>query len=614
MEESIKVHTILKCFVDVNLETNEMFPYDVDILDVSLNSDFYLTEESATLNISVSLSEASPLGLEEASLILSNITTTNEDIDVSGFPVRLKWEQGEQTKVVSIPINRDFIEEADEDFMVGLTNLINLLPGRYMQARVKVEDRTVLRVVKILAANVNNTTSPRLDPNSRRFNDPDDSVITSSQSGRRGNVNTNNSDPTDVIRINNIITFTVTEGENVNITVGLDAPSEFGVEKVDLSLFSNASNEDDFSPLVTTNTQRLEWAVGEQFKTVTVAATLTNAFEGVRRMTLELMNPDSVKFDPLEAHRVQIIVLDPPVDRRYTTINFGSIYKQRGSIISGIDPNHIENEIELRRIADNQVTNTNTLYWLVEMGTSYVDNTNNPMLSESVNYALWPNYYFGVDANGFPAGVALRVTNMGVGEVQHNNTVYGPGESFLVLMARDAATVVLPTNDGFIRSGQVVVTDNMAVSADTFTEARYRFEMAVNIPQLQLSDGSGTAGPHGFQLKTTGGNPAHYLIGEFNLPSYLDVDTANANALALYSTYRNMRTRFDGSTCTNTFAGNNRVRDVRIKGLILLSQNSLSTEYMLHEFGPNDDFNPICFASAGSTGGLAWSSVPFELT
>ena len=104
-----------------------------------------------------------------------------------------------------------------------------------------------------------------------------------------------------------------------------------------------------------------------------------------------------------------------------------------------------------------------------------------------------------------------------------------------------------------------------------------------------------------------------YNIGEFNLPNYRTVSLANANASALYSTYRNVRTRYNGVTCTTSFIGVNNVQDVRVKGLILLSLNSLNTEFVGHEIRPDNQFNPICSSNAGTTGGLTWSSIPFEI-
>ena len=146
MEQSVKIHTILNCFVDLNLETNEMFPYDVNILSVSLDSANYTTEEGGTLVFIVRLNEPSALGIEEATVIISNRTTSNSDIEISGFPVKITWQEGEQEKVLSVPITRGFIEESDEQFMIGLTSLVNLVPGDFIQANVVVQDTTELRV------------------------------------------------------------------------------------------------------------------------------------------------------------------------------------------------------------------------------------------------------------------------------------------------------------------------------------------------------------------------------------------------------------------------------------------------------------------------------------
>lgn len=626
MEQSVKIHTILNCFVDLNLETNEMFPYDVNILSVSLDSANYTTEEGGTLVFIVRLNEPSALGIEEATVIISNRTTSNSDIEISGFPVKITWQEGEQEKVLSVPITRDFIEESDEQFMIGLTSLVNLVPGDFIQANVVVQDTTELRVIRILAANTNTLTIPRLDPNSTVFDGIARSAVGNTLVNRNGNFGSSNfieqrtgnvltlTTPNSQFgRTNNLATFSVIEGESVNVDIGLDQPSEYGVERVDVALYSILEDGTQVeSPLVTTSTERLEWSIGEQYKTVTVTALPSSQFQSRRYMRLELRNVENASLNNMNTNSVEIVVLSPLVERRFSTINFGNIYRQRGSVLSS-DTSHSETELELRKISDNQTTNTTTLYWLVELGTSYIDQYNNPLLSESSNYPAWPNYYFGVDENGNPSQVALKVTNLGIGDVQYGNNTYGPNESFYVTMSRDATTIVLPTNDSILYPGDIITPDNIVVTARTFSESRYAFSLYVSLPQFAITYGLGTSGPHGFQLRTDSSFNNLYNIGEFNLPNYRTVSLANANASALYSTYRNVRTRYNGVTCTTSFIGVNNVQDVRVKGLILLSLNSLNTEFVGHEIRPDNQFNPICSSNAGTTGGLTWSSIPFEI-
>ena len=430
---------------------------------------------------------------------------------------------------------------------------------------------------------------------------------------RTGNVLTLTTPNSQFGRTNNLATFSVIEGESVNVDIGLDQPSEYGVERVDVALYSTLEDGTQVeSPLVITSTERLEWSIGEQYKTVTVTALPSSQFQSRRYMRLELRNVENASLNNMNTNSVEIVVLSPLVERRFSTINFGNIYRQRGSVLSS-DTSHSETELELRKISDNQTTNTTTLYWLVELGTSYIDQYNNPLLSESSNYPAWPNYYFGVDENGNPSQVALKVTNLGIGDVQYGNNTYGPNESFYVTMARDATTIVLPTNDSILYPGDIITPDNIVVTARTFSESRYAFSLYVSLPQFAIAYGLGTSGPHGFQLRTDSSFNNLYNIGEFNLPNYRTVSLANANASALYSTYRNVRTRYNGVTCTTSFIGVNNVQDVRVKGLILLSLNSLNTEFVGHEIRPDNQFNPICSSNAGTTGGLAWSSIPFEI-
>jgi len=603
MEESAKVNTILKCFVDMNLETNEMFPYDVQILSVSFITAYYTVDEANTVSVIVSLNSPSTTGAEEADIVLSHVSTTDGDVDVAGFPVHVRWEIGEQEKVIIVPALRDFLEESDEELILGITNMVNLLPGPLVQSNIMILDTTELRSVSIIEASTN--TRPLVSSN-------DSIVAVDSVTSSRPNASVFTSS---VVNSSAALqSYLVVEGEQVNITVSLDQPSQYGVEKVDVSIINGMSNFDlDPTSFVVLNSARLEWAIGEQIKTLTINASLNNLLDGTRRIILELTNPDSVKFLPESIRRVQILIQDPPIARRFTTIDFGRIFKQRGSVLSGYDPNHTEQELYLMSIADGQTTTTFSLYWLVEMGTIYTDQQNTAGISESLNYADWPTYYFGVDSIGNDSGVVLKVTNQGAGEITYNGSIIPAGSTFNILLGRDATTITLPTNNGLQPAGSTLASDNITLEDDTFVESKYKFELYASIPEFNIVGTSQTSGPHGFQLKTFSDEPNTYFIGEFTLSGHSTTAQATNNALALFSSYSNMRTRFDTTTCTTTFMGPNKVHNVRMHGLILLSQNSLASDYMTHEIGLRDDFTPICGASTGNLNNLPWISIPFEI-
>lgn len=603
MEESAKVSTILNCFVDMNLETNEMFPYDVQMLSVSFITAYHTVDEASVVSVVVSLNSPSTTGAEEADVILSHISTSDGDVDVSGFPVHVKWEIGEQQKVIIVPALRDFLEESDEELKLGITNLVNLMPGPLVQSNIMVMDMTELRSVSILEASTN--TRPLV-------NDATSMVATDSTTSSRPNASVFTSSLVNSSAA--LRSYLVVEGEQVNITISLDQPSQYGVEKVDVSVINGMSDFDlDPTSFVVLNSTRLEWAIGEQIKTLTINASLNNILDGTRRIILELTNPDSVKFLPESIKKVQIMIQDPPITRRFTTIDFGRIFKQRGSVLSVYDPSHVEQELYLMSITDGQMTNTSSLYWLVEIGTIYTDQQNTAGLSESLNYPEWPTYYFGVDPVGNDAGIILKVTNQGVGEITYNGLIIPAGSTFNILLGRDATTITLPTNSGLQPAGSILASDNITLSDDTFVESKYKFELYASIPEFNIIGTNETSGPHGFQLKTFSDQPNTYIIGEFTLSGHTTATQASNNALALFSSYSNMRTRFDTTSCTSTFSGPNKVHNVRVHGLILLSQNSLASDYITHEIGLRDDFSPICGASTGNLNNLPWISIPFEI-
>jgi len=591
MEISRKVNTILNCFVDMNLETNERFPYDIQLLSVSFRDPSYRVDEDASVSVTVMLNEVSTRGIEELDLVLSHNTTAQEDIGDIQFPIRLKWEIGEQEKVITIPISRDFIEEGDETFLLGLTNLCNLSMGEFPQTNILVLDTTVLRTVRIFAPR-SNATNPTIGSIYNIIN----STAGSSE---------------DRLTLSTTISFTLIEGDQLSISVGLDTPSEFGVEKVEISISNSVDTIDlQSQPSVFLNSTLLEWNVGEQIKTVTVNTARDGILQGDRRMILQLANPIGVKLHH-EENLVEITIMDPPVARRYAFVDFGRIFKQRGSdlIPSSASQNF---QLHLKTISDGQDTNLNSLYWFVELGTFYTDENDNPELNESVNYPAWPNYTFGVNENGIAQGVSLKVTNLGMGDVTYGGQSYDVGESFFITMSRGSTSIILPTNDLLQSEGSILASDNSLLSENTFTACHYRFEIVLDIPQLQVLNGTGTAGPHGFILQTSSTDPLTYLIGEFFLTNHATIEMAASNPIGLYSSYTNMRTRHNGITCTNSYDGTENVRDVMIHGIALLSQNSRGTGYLAHNMLPMAGRTPICGASSGNANGLTWISIPFE--
>lgn len=595
MEISRKVHTILKCFVDTNLETNEKFPYDVQLLSASFNSASYTVDENNTVSISISLEQPSSQGIEEADLILSHTTTDSNDIDGSNLPFRLKWGAGERTKVVDIPVLGDFLEEGNESFLLGLTNLCNLRPGEFVQTRVVVVDTTELRTVRLLSARPNASGTAVDDPNA--------TILSSYIDGGRGG--------TEAI-FKNTTTFMLTEGDQMSMIIGLDRPSQFGVERVELSISSGLDISGlEYQSSVILSSNMLAWEIGEQYKTVTINTGRDGVIQGDRRMILELKNPYAVKFGDEEG-RVEVIIQDPPIARRYASIDFGRIFKQRGSNITPSD-NAQGSAIHLKFIPDGQITNQSSIYWLTEMGTFYVDENNNPDLNESSNYAQWPNYYFGVNENGTPQGVYLKVTNRGIGSMMYGGQIYAPGQSFLMTLSRGSTTITLPTNDLLQPAGSFVSSDNSLLTENTFTECKYQFDIIIEIPQFQTINENRTYGPHGFILSTDSDDSLTYLLGEFIITNYSTAQESAENPMGLYSSYSNIRTRYDGSSCSIDYEGYGKVHDVMIHGLILLSENSLGSNRIDHNILPMFDRTPICGANSGNSNGLSWVSIPFEI-
>jgi hypothetical protein len=132
-------------------------------------------------------------------------------------------------------------------------------------------------------------------------------------------------------------------------------------------------------------------------------------------------------------------------------------------------------------------------------------------------------------------------------------------------------------------------------------------------PFLIDSSNNSIKDTHSFTLKNGQLNNNSRLIGEFSFQGKNTQQEAIDGRLYLYSKYRNFRTTTMWNICVNSFNGDNKIKNVRIRGVIMLSQNSLSTNYHEHEFSDFNDFEPICGFNQASYGQNQLTGIPFEI-
>lgn len=130
------IHTIEKCFVDLNFQLNEDVNTFLPIRTATFSSSIYNISEGNIGNISITLNSPSVLGVEELDLHFvgtnSQSATIGQDIIFDNNfnqPLRISWSIGEQTKVVPFTALTDSLFENVEKFYFKLDHFTNCKSG-----------------------------------------------------------------------------------------------------------------------------------------------------------------------------------------------------------------------------------------------------------------------------------------------------------------------------------------------------------------------------------------------------------------------------------------------------------------------------------------------------
>jgi hypothetical protein len=560
MEESKKISTIVNCFVDLNLETNENFLYsDIDTRKVSFDKFFNSVDEGSFVTITIGLNSPSEFGIEQAKIVLINKDTEEIDFEQLDFPKKIKWEIGEQFKEFKIYISNDFYEERKERFYVSITSLINLLPGKIMRSVVEVVDKTVLKTAS--------------------FSSSGASIV---------NLNS----------IDKELQFRISNGETVNIAVGLDSPSEYGIENIDVEFFDTTNFLNSF--IVDDNAQilsreQLSFSVGDQYKTSTIIATQDSDF---RKIGFRLTNPSFVKITENELYsQGKIVLTNNLYNVLYTTFVIDDIFKQKGKVYDGIT----SSPTELRYISDEEnITSTNSRFtasWLVRYNFSYKDSFNDTVRQESANYPSYPNYNF--------SKIKLVVVNKGEFAVEYAEQIYKNGESFEIDITDNKTSITLPTNTN--PASSISEIDGKESRKQTLTSSRYEFSFKYYEDKFYDTNGVLTF-PHGFIIK--GAVNDVLSIGEFTKKGF-EYSDSTLNPFSLITTYSSMKTNYNG-LCNNDFDIINGIKDIKIKGIILLDASEQTSNYLSFDL-INSEINPVCEVKNGNEFSTRWTTMPFDV-
>ena len=502
-----KIHTILQCFVDLNLETDENTSYSLNLPKISFGQSVYSIIEGQIIDVDISLEAPSESGLEEVELGLVINNTSVSDFITLGqtFPQTLIFSAGEQTKTLSFLANTDLFEEGIESFDLILGFFTNTVPGQYITTKVNIIDETNLRQVSI--DEQGGFIIPGIIDVSGSFSTPPS------------------------------LKFSALEGASRNIIITLDSPSTLGVESVDVEFTNISANSLDYSVVGSTT---LSWAVGEQNKTITIQANDEGEIEDDETLNIKLVNP--INLDIVSFSAANFTIIDTAPSARFITANFQGFYIQKGKST----PN-----VEARYITRNSTTDIQDETWrmFIKFGDFISQNYetfNPPNVSigapvcgdnciSGYNSSLPPPFqqdtkvFFGKNPTTLEYGdLRLKIKNIGTHAAVVNGTTLSVSDSITMDIDAFDYKIKLPANSAFLSAGTFY--NGMPLLEDTLTQCVYDFTFEVDYEEFN------------FQLRNsdnTVSSTKEFYLGSFVFnDTFLSIDADNS------SNYHNLVTQY----------------------------------------------------------------------
>ena len=590
-----RIHTLIDCFVDLNLETNENTGAPPPLPLVSFEFPTYNVDEGNTLPILVKLNTPSVLGIEQATIDLITPTINpailGSDYTASQtYPVTLSWSAGEQNKFLNFTASNDYFLEPTENYLLQISSIVNLDPGTYLNTTVNIADKTVLRTASLSVA-----------------------------------------PPASLLTIFGVQLVVVPEGDFVDLTVNLDGPA-FGVESVALKIVSTATtlfgtttvgpsaNPATFGTdyTVSASTVVFSFAPGETQKTYRFSAKTDVIIETFEGTIFELQNPQFCLIDQTK-NVINVSIQDTTGGYKYVHLNLGNIYSefgnsQQNTLMRQINPQpsffSSYANIYANQYAHNLIQYGSTINWADYVGTAAYN-------SDTYSTSL----------------VKVKVTNLGVIQTIVNGVTLNAGQS----------TTISVTGNDFILTA--TTNTNKNTITNLYDYANYKVELINNysgktIPLISSSYSQ----PVQFAMRTTGNtlstnntiNLGNYLLsgmttnpantaGQYRLKSkYKNVNTGRPNTGTYYSpvyTCPPVSSFFYSISFSEFYAVD--IENISILGIIFLNYNQYAN-YTNNTMSTYDSFDFISAASASTFtttcsqtnsqyNGLDYISIPFRL-
>ncbi len=529
-----RLHTILNCFVDINLETNENKVAQSSQQKLSFQFDNYNINEGDSVQVRIALDSPSISGIEQATIGLYassiNVATYIQDfVAIENYPITLSWSAGEQYKFLSFITKKDFYFENTESFLLRISNLINLDPGTIINTNVNIIDSTILRKVSL-------------------------SVLPPTPIS-----------PTSLIGVNS---STISEGGVVDLTVTLDGPA-FGVESVELKLVSTATVaggtigpvanpaivDEDF--IISASSLVFNFAVGETQKTFRFSAKTDNIIENPETALFEIQNTKFCIIDQAQ-QVVSITINDTTGAYKYVHLNLGNIYSELGNnggrtqakklILPFMSNNNLYPTVNLTNFSETIIKYGDTFYFRTSQ------TSGNDTLDYNTNK------------------VKVKITNTGTIQSIINNIAILPGQNIILPVSGNSYVLTATTNDG------------QNVNTNFFDYANYKIEL--------INDYSGTTEYHPtnnkFTLRATNNTSAAtnstLSLGTYLLSGTTTLASNITNQYKLKSKYSEIYTgRVNVGTTNNPVYAcplptdlnfDNTIENISIHGILFLNFQS----------------------------------------
>ena len=545
------IHTIEKCFVDLNFQLNENVNSSFSEKSVFFTRASYDIIEGSIGNFFVSLDSPSQLGIEELDLYFLGTSSTGATINgdaLFGYnfnePLRLSWSGGEQVKAISVTGLTDFSIENTESFYFKLDHFTNCVSGGLTNTAINIINLTTFPTAYIESTNGSYIQNPE-----------------------------------GVYKLN----FGINEGDSKNIQISLSYPSILGQEEVDVVFVNETASSIDYQTSIT-QPIHLTWTIGEQVKIINVAAILDSEFfeSSLENLIIRLQNPinTDINLEPITIPNsgvgkfpfasIQIYNQEPIIE--YARVYLTPFATQPGRSNSSV-------YLKLPYTSyDNGYAAVENQKFITYQATA--PNTYNPLFSPLQNL------------NNFNDDkLSLEIKNLGTTQAIISGSVLNVGEIKTITGLGNTYYIDLPANLSQITNAQ---------NETIVTGARY--EITLNMQYVGNSSTFSNTYTNGvFSLKnlnnTNASSNKKFQIGIVELNTYPEATYTNlANAYRATTKFSGIGTGRSGNSCPVFSFNNAAIENAQVDGIYFIDFYS-TTQYTGIEFLQNGGIDTTCNSS-----------------